>query len=170
MALVGCSLLGGRGGHQVPATSVMPAAVWDRHTWPRRALSSATRAHVSCCPLVRADPQCQNHMGKGLEVVGGNAGVGGTQGPGAKGRSGRSSSRPRWCSREILRGRLVILVLLGGLDGRGTQVLERLQGGREGLLGAVRAACAQATLSAPGATSRGAACKPHPHRGKTRRM
>lgn len=120
MALVGCSLLGGRGGRQVPATSPMPAAVWDRHTWPRRAHSLVTRAHVSCCPLVRADPQWQNHMGKGLEVVGSNAGVGGTRGPGSKGRSGRSSSRPRRCGREILRGRLVILGLLGGLDGRGT--------------------------------------------------
>ena len=120
MALVGCSLLGGRGGRQVPATSPMPAAVWDRHTWPRRALSSVTRAHVSCCPLLRADPQWQNHMGKGLEVVRGNASVGETQGPGSEGRSGRSSPRPRSCGREILRGRLVILGLLGGLDGQGT--------------------------------------------------
>lgn len=91
MALVGCSLLGGRGGRQVPATSPMPAAVWDRNTWPRRAHSLVTRAHVSCCPLVRADPQWQNHMGKGLEVVGAMPVWGGHGARGAKAGQGAAA-------------------------------------------------------------------------------
>lgn len=41
-------------------------------------------------------------------------------------------------------------------------MLERLQGGWEGLLGAVRAACAQATLNTPGATRAGCSLQTPP--------
>lgn len=46
-------------------------------------------------------------------------------------------------------------------------MLERLQGGWEGLLGAVRAACAQATLNTPGATRARCSLQTPPSRGKT---
>lgn len=83
------------GGRQVPATSLMPGAVWDRQTRPRNALSSEARTYVSCCHWSELPPVAEPR-GEGSRCGEGRCRWEGTRRPGAEGRSGRGSSRPRW--------------------------------------------------------------------------
>lgn len=109
------------GGRQVPATSLMPGAVWDRQTRPRNALSSETRIYVPCFHWSELSPSGRTTWGR-VQVWWGAMPVGGDTGPRGRRQVWEGQLQALVAREGVLgwgvRG-AVSLGLLGGLEGQG---------------------------------------------------
>lgn len=160
---------GGRG-RQVPATSLMPGAVWGQADAAQECPFLRDQDLRALLPLVRAVPQWQNHVrGKGSGCGGGRcrwegtraqgpkAGLGGAA-PGLGGERRRPGVGGEGCCEPGFAG------WSGGSGGLGAgETAGRVEaaGGCEGRL------CAGNTEHSRSHEGGGAACRPPPSRGKT---